>query len=138
MRSDGVIVTNCHVVEAASKITVFTSDADPKQYDARVIGADCLHDLAVLKIDATDCRPWRSATPPTCALGQRVVALGYALALEGGPTVTSGIVSSLDRTITAQDPNCDPRPAAPTRPGRTATSSRPTPPSTTATPADRS
>ncbi len=40
-------------------------------------------------------------------LGQRVVALGYALALEGGPTVTSGIVSSLNRTITAQDPNCD-------------------------------
>jgi len=39
-------------------------------------------------------------------LGQRVVALGYALALEGGPTVTSGIVSSLNRTITAQDPNC--------------------------------
>src|SRR5206468_4306780 len=39
-------------------------------------------------------------------LGQRVVAIGYALALEGGPTVTSGIVSSLNRTITVQDPNC--------------------------------
>ena len=39
-------------------------------------------------------------------LGQRVVALGYALGLEGGPTVTTGIVSSLDRTIEAQDPNC--------------------------------
>jgi len=37
-----VIVTNCHVVEAASKITVFTSDADPKQFNARVIGSDCL------------------------------------------------------------------------------------------------
>jgi len=39
-------------------------------------------------------------------LGQPVVALGYALALEGGPTVTSGIVSALNRTITAQDPQC--------------------------------
>ncbi len=39
-------------------------------------------------------------------LGQRVVALGYALGLEGGPTVTTGIVSSLDRTIEAQDPSC--------------------------------
>src|SRR5262249_51914340 len=47
---DGVIVTNCHVVENATKITVFTSDADPKKYDARVIGGDCLHDLAVLKV----------------------------------------------------------------------------------------
>ena len=52
VRSDGVIVTNCHVVENASKITVFTSEADPTQFDARVIGSDCLHDLAVLKIDA--------------------------------------------------------------------------------------
>ena len=40
-------------------------------------------------------------------LGQRVVAIGYALALDGGPTVTTGIVSSLDRTIQAQDPGCE-------------------------------
>ena len=108
VRSDGVIVTNCHVVEAASKITVFTSDADPKQFDARVIGSDCLHDLAVLKIDATDMPTVKLGNSADLVLGQRVVALGYALALDGGPTVTAGIVSSLDRTITAQDPNCDP------------------------------
>jgi serine protease Do len=108
VRSDGVIVTNCHVVEAASKITVFTSDADPKQFDARVIGSDCLHDLAVLKIDATGMPTVKLGSSADLVLGQRVVALGYALALEGGPTVTAGIVSSLDRTITAQDPNCDP------------------------------
>ena len=106
VRSDGVIVTNCHVVEAASKITVFTSDANPKQFNARVIGSDCLHDLAVLKIDAKDMPTVTLGNSADLALGQRVVALGYALALEGGPTVTSGIVSSLDRTITAQDPNC--------------------------------
>jgi len=106
VRSDGVIVTNCHVVEAASKITVFTSDANPKQFNARVIGSDCLHDLAILKIDAKDMPTVTLGNSADLALGQRVVALGYALALEGGPTVTSGIVSSLDRTITAQDPNC--------------------------------
>jgi serine protease Do len=106
VRSDGVIVTNCHVVEAASKITVFTSEADPKQFDARVIGSDCLHDLAVLKIDATDMPTVELGNSAELVLGQRVVAVGYALALEGGPTVTAGIVSSLDRTITAQDPNC--------------------------------
>ncbi len=106
VRSDGVVVTNCHVVEAASKITVFTSDADPKQFDARVIGSDCLHDLAVLKIDATNMPTVELGDSADLVLGQRVVAMGYALALEGGPTVTAGIVSSLDRTITAQDPNC--------------------------------
>ena len=106
VRSDGVIVTNCHVVEAASKITVFTSEAEPKQFDARVIGSDCLHDLAVLKIDATNMPTVKLGSSADLVLGQRVVALGYALALEGGPTVTAGIVSSLDRTITAQDPNC--------------------------------
>ena len=138
VRSDGVIVTNCHVVEAASKITVFTSDANPKQFNARVIGSDCLHDLAILKIDAKDMPTVTLGNSADLALGQRVVALGYALALEGGPTVTSGIVSSLDRTITAQDPNCLVETCGTDRRGRTATSSKRTPRSITATPADRS
>jgi S1-C subfamily serine protease len=107
VRSDGVIVTNCHVVEGASKITVFTSDEDPTRYDARVIGGDCLHDLAVLKIDANDLPTVTLGDSASLRLGQRVVAIGYALALEGGPSVTSGIVSSLDRTIQAQDPQCE-------------------------------
>ena len=106
VRSDGIVVTNCHVVERATKITVSSSDQDPKQYDARVIGGDCLHDLAVLKIDATNLPTVALGNSSDLQLGQRVVALGYALALEGGPTVTTGIVSSLDRTIQAQDPNC--------------------------------
>jgi S1-C subfamily serine protease len=107
VRSDGVIVTNCHVVEHASKITVFSSDQTPKQYDARVIGGDCIHDLAILKIDATGLPTVSLGDSASLQLGQRVVALGYALALEGGPTVTTGIVSALDRTIKATDPGCD-------------------------------
>ena len=106
VRSDGIIVTNCHVVEGGSKVTVFTSDEKPKQFDARVIGGDCQHDLAVLKIDATGLPTVPLGNSGALVLGQQVVALGYALALEGGPTVTSGIVSSLDRTITVQDPGC--------------------------------
>ncbi len=105
-RQDGIIVTNCHVVEGATKISVFTSDENPKQFDARVIGGDCLHDLAVLKVDATGLPTVSIGSSGSLALGQSVVAIGYALALEGGPTVTSGIVSSLDRTIQAQDPGC--------------------------------
>ncbi len=103
---DGVIVTNCHVVEGASQISVFTSDEKPKQYDARVIGGDCLHDLAVLKIDASGLPTVPLGSSGSLRLGQPVVALGYALALEGGPTVTTGIVSSLDRTIQVNDPGC--------------------------------
>jgi S1-C subfamily serine protease len=106
VRSDGVVVTNCHVVEGATRITIFTSDKDPKKYDARVIGGDCLHDLAVLKIGATGLPTVALGDSGALQLGQNVVALGYALALEGGPTVTSGIVSSLDRTIQVQDPGC--------------------------------
>jgi S1-C subfamily serine protease len=106
VRSDGVIVTNCHVVEQATRISVFTSAEKPVRYEARVIGGDCLHDVAVLKVDATGLPTVPLGDSSSLVLGQPVVAIGYALALEGGPTVTSGIVSSLDRTIQAQDPGC--------------------------------
>jgi S1-C subfamily serine protease len=107
IRPDGIIVTNCHVVEGATRITVFTSDETPDEYQARVIGGDCLHDLAVLKIDAEGLPTVKLGSSSSLRLGQQVVALGYALALEGGPTVTTGIVSSLNRTIRAQDPQCE-------------------------------
>ncbi len=72
-----------------------------------MIGGDCLRDLAVLKIDATGLPTVPLGNSGDLRLGQQVIALGYALALEGGPSVTTGIVSSLDRTIQAQDPNCE-------------------------------
>jgi S1-C subfamily serine protease len=106
VREDGVIVTNCHVVEGGSKLTVFLSDEDRSEYEARLIGADCLNDLAVLDIDETGLPTVPLGDSDDLRLGQRVVALGYALGLEGGPTVTTGIVSSLDRTIEVPDPNC--------------------------------
>jgi S1-C subfamily serine protease len=106
VRSNGVVVTNCHVVQGASRITVFTSEDEPTRYDAHVIGGDCEHDLAVLKIDADGLPTIRFGTSTDLRLGQQVVAIGYALALEGGPSVTAGIVSSLDRTIRVQDPQC--------------------------------
>ena len=104
--AEGVVVTNCHVIEGASKITVSTSDERPERFDARVIGGDCENDLAVLEIDAPDAPTVALAESSEIRLGQRVVALGYALGLEGGPTVTTGIVSSLSRTIQAEDPGC--------------------------------
>ena len=106
VRSDGIVVTNCHVVEGGTKITVSTSANNPQKYDARVIGGDCEHDLAVLKIDGNDMPTVPLGNSSDLVLGQRVIAIGYALALQGGPTVTDGIVSALDRTVQVQDPNC--------------------------------
>ena len=106
VRANGVVVTNCHVVQGASRISVFTSEDQPTRYDARVIGGDCEHDLAVLKVDAAGLPTLTLGSSADLRLGQQVVAIGYALALEGGPSVTAGIVSSLDRTIRVPDPQC--------------------------------
>jgi S1-C subfamily serine protease len=106
VRSDGIIVTNYHVVENASKITVLTSDQDPTEYNARVIGGDVGADLAILDVDATDLPTVELGSSADLKLGQRVVALGYALGLDGGPSVTAGIVSSLTRQIDVKDTGC--------------------------------
>jgi serine protease Do len=106
VRSDGIIVTNFHVVEGASKVTVLSSDEEPVHYDARVIGGDEEADLAVLKVDATDLPTVAMGNSSDLELGQQVVALGYALGLAGGPSVTTGVVSSLTRRITVQDSRC--------------------------------
>jgi S1-C subfamily serine protease len=107
VRADGIIVTNYHVVEKAQRITVITPSPDAQRYDARVIGGDATADLAVLKIDAQGLPTVPLGDSSTLQLGQPVVAIGYALALKGGPTVTTGIVSALGRSIQAGDPNCD-------------------------------
>jgi putative serine protease PepD len=106
VRSDGIIVTNYHVVEGASKVTVLTSAKDPVHYDARVIGGDVEADLAVLDVEATDLPTVPLGDSADLVLGQQVVAIGYALGLAGGPSVTSGVVSSLTRRITVPDANC--------------------------------
>jgi S1-C subfamily serine protease len=109
IRSDGVAVTNYHVVEQAQRLTVITSSKKPTKYDARVIGGDQTKDLAVLKIDATDLPTVSLGDSDSLKLGQQVVAIGYALGLEGGPSVTTGVVSSLNRVVQAQDQNCPPQ-----------------------------
>ena len=108
VRADGIVVTNFHVVEGAQRITVITPEPDAERYEARVIGGDEAADLAVLKIEAQGLPTIPMGESADLKLGQQVVAIGYALALEGGPTVTQGIVSALDRSIDANDPNCNP------------------------------
>ena len=98
---DGVIVTNNHVVEGATTITVTL--ADGRKLDARVLGRDSNADLAVLKVDASGLPAVKLGRSDALVVGDSVVAIGNALALDGGPTVTQGIVSALDRTISAGD-----------------------------------
>jgi serine protease Do len=105
IRSDGLIVTNWHVVECAQHITVITPPPNVQRFDARVIGGDPNSDLAVLKINAHDMPTVSLGHSSQLELGEHVVALGYALALNGGPTVTSGIVSALHRSLPVSDPN---------------------------------
>lgn len=106
IREDGIIVTNAHVVESATSIRVLTSDEEPVEYEARVIGGDIPADLAILDVDAEGMATVPMGSSGSLQLGQPVVAIGYALGLEGGPSVTSGIVSSLTRQIEVQDPGC--------------------------------
>ena len=97
---DGVVVTNYHVVRGAEEIRVLT--ADGQRLEARPITADPNGDLAVLKVDAGSLPTVPLGDSDALRLGESVVALGFALALEGGPSVTSGIVSATGRTIEAQ------------------------------------
>jgi S1-C subfamily serine protease len=105
VRTDGVIVTNQHVIEGAQSVTVTLPAPDGRTLDATVVATDQQHDLGVLRVDASGLPTVTLGDSNDLQLGQQVIALGYALGLKGGPTVTSGIVSSLDRTIDVQDPN---------------------------------
>jgi putative serine protease PepD len=96
--ADGEILTNAHVVDGASKVSVLFSDSiDP--IPAVVLAKDVGNDLALLKIDATGLTPAVFADPESIGVGDEVVAVGFALDLDGGPTVTRGIISALNRTI---------------------------------------
>ena len=96
--SNGEILTNAHVVEGATEVRVrFAGDTEPVM--ARVLAADAGNDLALLKVNANDLVAATFAKPGSVRVGDQVVAIGYALALDGGPSVTTGIVSALRRTI---------------------------------------
>ena len=93
----GLVLTNNHVIEGGVEITV-TQD-DGTQVEAEIIGADLLSDLAVLRLpgDGYPSLPLRESG--SLRAGDWVIAIGNALALPGGPTVTVGVVSALGRSI---------------------------------------
>lgn len=97
IRADGYILTNFHVVQGAEEIVVNLPSGE--SYVAKVVGKDRITDLAVLKIDAENLPAVSFGNSDNLEVGDWVVALGNALALKGGPTVTLGIVSARGRTI---------------------------------------
>ena len=93
---DGYIVTNYHVVQNASAITVITHDA--YQYSAALVGSDSANDIAVLKVEAQGLRPVKMGSSDDLIVGDQVVAIGNPLG-ELTSTLTVGFVSAMDRNI---------------------------------------
>lgn len=96
-RSDGHLLTNAHVVEGATAVTVVL--ASGREVTARVVGSDPDSDTAVVKIDGG---PYPVADIGSMAgvrVGQEAIAIGSPLGLSGGPSVTVGVVSALHRTV---------------------------------------
>ncbi|MBA2439906.1 MAG: trypsin-like peptidase domain-containing protein [Thermoleophilaceae bacterium] len=95
----GIIVTNNHVVEGTTSVdVVFNDERHIRPLPGTVLGTSPEHDLAVIRVAASDLTPLRIARSTALRLGDSVLAVGFPLGL-GGPSVTSGIVSGLDRTI---------------------------------------
>ncbi|GAA3833137.1 S1C family serine protease [Streptomyces phyllanthi] len=95
--SDGEIITNNHVISGASSIKVTTSNG--KEYTAQVVGTDSKKDLALIKLeDASGLKAATLGDSDNVQVGDQVVAIGSPEGLTG--TVTSGIVSALDRDVT--------------------------------------
>jgi S1-C subfamily serine protease len=98
----GYILTNSHVIHPHSgsdhpplRVTL----TDDRGFDAVVVDDDPVSDLAILKIEAAGLHAVRLGDSDRLEVGEPVVAIGHALALPGGPTVSAGIVSALDRVI---------------------------------------
>ena len=96
--SDGYSLTCAHVVDGASTITVTIGDKD---YTATLVGEDTTSDIAVIKIDADGLTPATVGNSDSLKVGQSVMAVGNPLGELGG-TVTGGMISALNRSVTIQ------------------------------------
>ena len=95
--SDGYILTNHHVIAGAGTVEVTFSDG--ARFPAEVIGSDPVTDIAVLLVDRADLAPIEIGSSDSLTIGEPAIAVGNPLGLPGGPTVTSGIVSALNRFL---------------------------------------
>lgn len=96
--NDGEIITNEHVVADAEEVRVrFAGSTEPVVVD--VLAADPNNDLALLRVEGAAVVPATIADPRSIDVGDPVIAIGFALGLDGGATVTAGVISAVDRTL---------------------------------------
>jgi len=93
----GNILTNNHVIAGAQRITVTLSNGETCA--AKLVGGDVTTDLAVIRIEAEGLQPAKLGHSSELQVGEDVIAIGHALGLPGGPTVSKGVVSALGRSI---------------------------------------
>jgi putative serine protease PepD len=100
--ADGEIITNEHVVRDADEVRVrLMGETEPRR--ATVLAADPPNDLALLQIEGSDFVPAVIADPAAIAVGDPVVAIGFALGLDGAATVSTGVVSGLERSLLTEE-----------------------------------
>ncbi|MCP3974938.1 MAG: trypsin-like serine protease [bacterium] len=99
--ADGIILTNHHVIEGATTSRVIFQDG--RIYEAEIVGSDELTDLAVLRVQAEGLTPIEFGATADLQIGDRAIAVGNPLGLEGGASLTVGVVSAFDREVNTGD-----------------------------------
>jgi len=97
----GYVITNNHVIDGAARVQVHLKDG--RSYVGEVVGADSQTDVAVIKVDADNLPAALLADSEKLKVGQIVLAIGNSLGLQGGPTVSMGVVSALGRPLPGAD-----------------------------------
>jgi S1-C subfamily serine protease len=101
LTESGEIVTNDHVIQGAEEIRVVLQNG--RIYPAQLRGSDVLTDLAVVTVDAADLRPIELGTTTGLVIGDTAIAVGNPLGLQGGASLTVGVVSAFDREVTVAE-----------------------------------
>jgi serine protease Do len=97
----GLVVTNNHVIDGANQVHVNLKDG--RTFTGEVVGADEATDVAVIRVEADDLPAADLGDSETLKVGQFVLAIGNALALPGGPTVSMGVLSAKGRPLPGSD-----------------------------------
>lgn len=100
IRSDGYIITNQHVIDGASSVTVILNSNE--EYEASIVGEDAKTDLAVIKINATGLTAAEIGKSSELEVGEKAVAIGNPLGQEFAGSVTQGVISALNRTVSVE------------------------------------
>ena len=95
--ADGLIMTNHHVIDNSTQVRVVFEDG--RMYESEIIGSDRLTDIGLLKISASNLVPISIGNSEALKVGDLAVAIGHPLTLGAAPTVTTGVVSALERRL---------------------------------------